>query len=121
ERSDREYGESARVRIDAADDVRDPADEEEGDRAPEDVGLGDPDCLLRVRPQACGDLRQADDHDPGVDPGHQHAHGGDRQDRPLVLDPARLRRRMAGRPSTGDPVWRATKRPKYVKVPTHSW
>src|SRR5213080_5035166 len=69
-------------------------DEQEGDRAPEDIGLGDPDRLFRVRPEARGDLRQTHDHDPGVDPGHQHAHGGDRQDRPLVLDPARLRRRL---------------------------
>src|SRR5947209_2899278 len=121
ERADREDRESARVQLDAADDVRDATDEEERDRAPEDVRLGDPDRLLRVRPEARGDLRKADDDDAGVDPGHEHAHGRDRQDRPLVLDPARLPRRTRGTPIESDPIWRATKQQEYVKVPTHSW
>ena len=97
EGANREHGESARVQLHAADDVRDAPDEEERDRTPEDVRLGDPDRLFQVGPKACGDLREADDHDAGVDPGHEHAHGRDRQDRPPVLDPARLRRRSSGR------------------------
>ena len=90
EGAQREDAEAARVQLHPAGDVRDAPDQEERDRAPKDVRLGDPDRLLRVRMEARGDLREPDDHDARVEACHEHADGGDREDRPLVLDPDRL-------------------------------
>src|SRR6266571_3792425 len=90
QRAEREDREAARVQLHATDDVGDPADQQEGDRAPEDVRLRDPDRLFGVGSQAGRDAREADDHDARVEPRHEDAYGRHGEDRPLVLDPNRL-------------------------------
>src|SRR5437016_542911 len=120
QRADREHREPARVQPHPADDVGDAPDEQERDRAPKDVRLGNPNRLFGIRLQATGDLGQSDNHDARVDPRHEDADGRHRQDRPLVLNRNRLRGgRWEDDLAHGRPRWRATKRKGYLNFPTH--